>query len=50
MPTYYYETFRIIGFPAIVEQHLTFGIGYMFTESLKIDVGYMYAFENTAQR
>ena len=31
LPTYYYETFRVIGFPAIVEQHLTFGLGYGFT-------------------
>ncbi|MEW6673624.1 MAG: outer membrane protein transport protein [Thermodesulfobacteriota bacterium] len=47
MPAYYYETFRIVGFPAIVEQHLTFGIGYKFTDRLKVDLGYMHAFENT---
>lgn len=47
MPSYYYETFRIVGFPAVVEHHLTLGIGYMFTERLKIDLGYMHAFENT---
>ena len=29
--SYYYETFRIIGFPAVVEHHLTLGIGYHST-------------------
>lgn len=47
VPTYYYETFRIIGFPAIVEQHLTLGVGYQFSETLGINVGYVHAFENT---
>ena len=46
-PRYYYETFRIIGFPAIVEQHFTAGIGYQFTESFRLDLGFMYAPENT---
>lgn len=47
IPTYYYETFRIIGFPAIVEQHLTFGIGYRFSERFSLHLGYMHAFEET---
>ncbi|NTW48817.1 MAG: hypothetical protein HGB19_03630, partial [Chlorobiales bacterium] len=47
VPTYYYETFRIIGFPAIVEQHLTFGLGYQFSEKLGINFSYVHAFENT---
>ncbi|CAB5118559.1 hypothetical protein D3OALGA1CA_2449 [Olavius algarvensis associated proteobacterium Delta 3] len=46
-PDYYYETFRIIGFPAIVEQHFTAGIGYQFTETFRLDLGFMYAPENT---
>jgi len=37
LPTYYYETFRIIGFPAIVEHHLTIGIGYQFTPNFGIN-------------
>ena len=45
--SYYYETFRIIGFPAIVEHHLTLGIGYQFTDKLSLDLGFMYAFENS---
>jgi long-chain fatty acid transport protein len=47
MPTYYYETFRIIGFPAIVQNHLTFGIGYEFNKNFSINLGYMYAFGET---
>lgn len=44
---YYYETFRIIGFPAIVEQHLTFGVGYKVTDKFSIHLGFMHAFEQT---
>jgi long-chain fatty acid transport protein len=47
LPTYYYETFRIIGFPAIVEHHVTFGVGYDITPSFALHAGYMHAFENT---
>ncbi|MGD0820938.1 MAG: outer membrane protein transport protein [Desulfomonilia bacterium] len=47
LPTYYYETFRIIGFPAIVEQHITCGAGYKFTDRFAVNLGYMHAFENT---
>jgi long-chain fatty acid transport protein len=47
IPTYYYETFRVIGFPAIVEHHMTAGIGYEFGESLVINLSYMHAFENS---
>ncbi|HWR67729.1 MAG TPA: outer membrane protein transport protein [Desulfomonilia bacterium] len=46
-PAYYYETFRIIGFPAIVEKHLTFGAGYRFTDQFSMNVGWMHAFEKT---
>ena len=44
---YYYETFRIIGFPAIVEQHLSFGLSYRFGERSSLDLGYTHAFKNT---
>ena len=47
LPRYYYETFRIIGFPAIVEQHLTFGAGYKFSDRFAMNLGYMHAFEKT---
>jgi long-chain fatty acid transport protein len=46
LPTYYYETFRTIGFPAVVEHHLTLGVGYQITPTVELNVGYMYAFEN----
>ncbi|MBN1635384.1 MAG: outer membrane protein transport protein [Deltaproteobacteria bacterium] len=45
VPTYYYETFRIIGFPAIIEKHLTFGIGYEFAPRFSVHLGYMLGFE-----
>jgi long-chain fatty acid transport protein len=50
MPTYYYETFRIIGFPAIVEHHLTLGVAYHLSESFIMTLGYMHAFENNIKQ
>jgi long-chain fatty acid transport protein len=47
MPVYYYESFRIIGFPAIVQHHLTFGLGYEFSNRFALHAGYMHAFEET---
>ena len=44
---YYYETFRIIGFPAIVEQHVGLGISYRFSAASSLDLGYTHAFKNT---
>jgi long-chain fatty acid transport protein len=49
LPTYYYETFRIIGFPAVVEHHLTLGMGYQFTPKLLLNLGYMHAFSNSIE-
>ena len=46
-PDYYYETFRTIGFPAIVEQHVTAGVGYAFSDKFELNLGYTHAFENT---
>lgn len=46
LPTYYYETFRVIGLPAAVEHHVTFGVGYQITPTVELNLGYMYAFEN----
>lgn len=47
VPNPNYEFLRIVGFPAIVEQHLTFGVGYEVSDSLAFNVGYMHAFEET---
>jgi long-chain fatty acid transport protein len=42
-----YEAFRIIGFPAIIEHHLTCGIGYAFTNNMAVNLSYMHGFEET---
>jgi long-chain fatty acid transport protein len=47
LSTYYYETFRIIGFPAIIKHHLTLGIGYEFSRTFAVHLGYMHGFEET---
>jgi long-chain fatty acid transport protein len=47
IPRYYYEAFRVIGFPALVEHHITAGIGYEVGESLILNLSYMHAFENS---
>lgn len=46
---YYYETFRIIGFPAIVEQHVTLGMGYKFSNKFSLHLGIMSAFEKSIE-
>ena len=46
LPAYYYESFRVIGLPAVVEHHITAGIGYQLGESLKLDFSYVHAFQN----
>ena len=46
LPRYYYESFRVVGLPAVMEHHITAGIGYELGDSLKIDLSYMHAFEN----
>jgi long-chain fatty acid transport protein len=43
------ECMRIIGFPAIVEHHISVGAGYQITDKLHIDVSYMHAFENSVE-
>lgn len=47
LPGYYYETFRVIGFPAIVEHHLTMGLTYEFTPNFTLNLGYVHGFEET---
>ncbi len=44
---YYYETFRVVGFPAVVENHLSFGLSYRLGEHSTIDLGYTHAFKGT---
>ncbi len=47
MSTLGYEYFRIIGFPAIVEHHVTVGVGYNLSEKVSLNLGYKHAFEKT---
>jgi long-chain fatty acid transport protein len=47
VPTYYYEAFRTIGFPAIVQHHFTCGLGYNVTDKFILNVGYVHAFKET---
>jgi len=44
IPTYYYETFRVIGGPAIAVHHITFGAGYELSKRFVLNAGYMHAF------
>jgi long-chain fatty acid transport protein len=47
VPTYYYEAFRTIGFPALVQHHFTCGIGYHVTDKFLVNLGYVHAFAQT---
>ncbi len=47
LPNYYFETFRVIGFPAVVQHHLIFGVGYQFTQMFSANLSYVHAFEET---
>lgn len=44
IPRYYYEGFRTIGFPAIVQHHMTLGVGWAVRENLVVNLGWMHAF------
>lgn len=43
---YYYETFRIVGFPAIVERHASLGATIRLGQHSVLDLGYTHAFKN----
>ncbi len=47
LPKYYYETFRVVGFPAITTHHLTLGVEYVFSDSMQLHLGFVHAFEQT---
>ncbi len=44
MSTFGYEYFRVIGFPGVVEHHLTLGAGYEFSPKFALNLGYKKAF------
>ena len=47
VPTGFYEVLRVVGFPAIAEQHFTAGVGYDITENLILNLSLMYSPEET---
>jgi len=49
VPTFGYEMLRNVGFPAIVESHLTVGFGYQLTEALSLNVAYAHVLEEEIQ-
>jgi long-chain fatty acid transport protein len=44
---YYYQTFRVVGFPAIVENHMSFGLSYAFRNGSSLEIGYTHSFKYT---
>jgi long-chain fatty acid transport protein len=44
---YYYQTFRVVGFPAIVENHVSFGLSYAFDNRSSLEIGYTHSFKYT---
>ena len=47
MSTFGYEYFRVIGFPGIVESHITLGAGYEFSPKFTLNLGYKNALAKT---
>ncbi len=47
MKRYYFETFRITGFPAIAEDHFTMGVVYHKDRNFSISLGLMYSPEES---
>ncbi len=47
MSTFAYEYFRIVGFPAIVEHHITAEFGWQVTDHFTLNLGYVRGLENT---
>jgi long-chain fatty acid transport protein len=47
MSTFGYEYFRVIGFPGIVENHITVGAGYEFSPKFTLNLGYKKALAKT---
>jgi len=44
---YYYQTFRVVGFPAVVENHVSLGLSYAFDNRSSLEIGYTHSFKNT---
>jgi long-chain fatty acid transport protein len=44
---YYYQTFRVVGFPAVVESHASLGLSYAFDNQSSLEIGYTRSFNKT---
>jgi long-chain fatty acid transport protein len=44
---YYYQTFRIVGFPAVVENHVSVGLSYALDNKSSVEFGYTRSFNNS---
>lgn len=49
VPQFQYEVLRIAGFPAVVESHITFGVGLQISKSVSMDLGFMHAFKKSVK-
>jgi long-chain fatty acid transport protein len=47
VPTAQLEGFKVVGFPAIIEHHLTCGAGVNLSKKVSVNLGYMHGFENS---
>jgi len=47
VPVALVEGFRIVGFPAIVQHHITAGAGINISKKVSLNIGYTHAFEET---
>lgn len=47
MSTFGYEYFRIVGFPAIVKNHITIGGSYIISQKFTLNLSYKHAFKET---
>lgn len=47
VPQFQYEVLRVSGFPAIVQTHIAFGLGYNITKNVTMDLGFTHAFKKT---
>jgi long-chain fatty acid transport protein len=47
VPNALFEPLRVLGLPALVEQHFTAGVGYSLTDTILLNLAFMYAPEET---
>ena len=45
VPTFGYEMMRNVGFPAVVQTHVTCGVGYQVSKAMTVNLEYMHAFK-----